>query len=174
MNLGFGMGFGNVRSGGAVVSSGIEGIKITITTSNWFNMRDFAIETNGTGLDVLPSLTAVSEGGRNIVDSFDDLAPGQYGTLSDYDNGDSGWNNTKWDDGDNSTLESSHWNDSSGADVTVFVKFASAITSLDKVKFYFGSSSATGVSFEDQDGNVLTPTSSPANIGSTQEKIWEF
>ena len=167
--LGLGLGFDNVVSGGGGGSSTpITGLVITMSRSdNYAALVDLGITIDGTGLDVMDDLTFVNAD----LTGIGDLSAGQYGTGASFGGTTDGqfWNDAPWNDTGTPTHPTSpvYSDGGAGTELKIYVKFASAITSLDKIKIKAASSASFRIydhdtfSVTDQDGNTLTPTNSP-------------
>lgn len=180
-------------SGVATGSSGASGgpsvtaIRIHVDGTTWIVTNNLGISVYGTTDDLVDGLTAASEASAVIVDEFTDLSAGEYGTNSDYNDGDGEWNDEPWDEGA-SFIDyvgaHVHWNDASGTDLDIYAKFASEIE-LGSVRIYFGSLDTYGypaVTFYDQNNELIEPSGSPTGIddyefndGTYQRAYqWEF
>lgn len=177
MSLGLDLGLmGDDVAGGGGGSTPITGIRITISGAGFVGISDLGIIIDGTGEDIVDTLVSPDDTTKTVISSFGDLSDGEYGTDSNFDDNPRRWNDAHWDDvGGTANTVGQHFNGGGGADMNIYVKFASALTSLDKVKLaspQVGTYPISAIAFEDQDGNTLTPTNSPSLAGT--EIIYEF
>lgn len=140
----------------------VTGLRMVIAhTSNSTRISDIALYEDGDwNTDLVASMTAISDGGAIIIDGFNDLSAGQYGTDSDTDDNDNEWNNaafSRWPYAD--SITNHHTSETSSSGMTVFFRFASAVD-LEAVIMQYDTPGTYGdpseeVTFFDMGGNAL-------------------
>jgi len=144
----------------AVSLNTVGGVKITIPiSSGWFRFPDFSIIVDGSDDDIIDNMTR--GGHASTSTGFSDFSLGEYGTTSSYDTNDTVWSAASWDEDQSPNTAGGHWNSRSGGTMVVYVKFDTP-REVNKIKIQFNSwqGGTTGQSsFEDDEGNTMTPTS---------------
>jgi hypothetical protein len=148
-------------------NKGLDGLLIDFNyTTNWIGPAKIAIYGGQT--DIVESMTASSPA-QQIITGFDDLAPGEYNTDSDYNSNVTAWNQA-WPGSSNP-----HWSDSKTASLKAWFKFPQSLHALTKILIRLRRPDLYGLPpnplFSDMTGRFYTPVSVPADLDDYLEII---
>jgi len=161
------LGTGQLMSHAKHRNKGLDGLLIDFNyTTNWIGPAKIAVYGGTT--DIVESMTASSPA-QQIITGFDDLAPGEYNTDSDYNGLITAWNQP-WPGTSNP-----HWSDSKTSSLKAWFKFTVPLASLTKILIRLRNPTIYGLPpnplFSDMKGKSYVPVSAPADLNDYIEII---